>query len=300
MARRAPADVARQIASRRRVRAATGGSVPRRGGRLPKQGSTKPLELEYFGLLLALLERARKYVAFHLIPELGAILRESQRPDAREDARGSARVNELVDRMVEDFWKNTDTGELERIGRRMANATDRHNRKELGKQVAAATGLELDELVGAEPGLGLRISDFVAENVALIKSIPDRYFQEIEFHVIDGVRRGARQEEIAATLQERFNVGRSRAELIARDQVGKFHGELNHARQTAIGVSAYIWRTVRDNRVRSEHDEREGERYTWDDPPEDGHPGEPINCRCYAEPDLSEIMAEVRKVERRR
>lgn len=45
----------------------------------------------------------------------------------------------------------------------------------------------------------------------------------------------------------------------------------------------YIWRTQRDNRVRSRHAEHEGKIYSWDNPPEGGHPGEDYNCRCWAE-----------------
>lgn len=45
----------------------------------------------------------------------------------------------------------------------------------------------------------------------------------------------------------------------------------------------YIWRTRGDNKVRSEHAERDGKVFEWNNPPEDGHPGEAPNCRCRAE-----------------
>ncbi len=45
----------------------------------------------------------------------------------------------------------------------------------------------------------------------------------------------------------------------------------------------YIWRTVGDSRTRSEHADREGKIFRWTNPPEDGHPGEPFGCRCWAE-----------------
>jgi hypothetical protein len=46
---------------------------------------------------------------------------------------------------------------------------------------------------------------------------------------------------------------------------------------------AYIWHTMQDDKVREEHAMREGGRFTWDNPPDDGHPGEPYNCRCWAQ-----------------
>lgn len=46
----------------------------------------------------------------------------------------------------------------------------------------------------------------------------------------------------------------------------------------------YIWRTVRDDHVRSQHAAREGKVFSWNKAPEGGHPGEDYNCRCWAEP----------------
>ncbi|PHS78941.1 MAG: hypothetical protein COB59_04605 [Rhodospirillaceae bacterium] len=45
----------------------------------------------------------------------------------------------------------------------------------------------------------------------------------------------------------------------------------------------YIWRTEGDSKVRSSHAERNGKTFSWDNPPEGGHPGEAENCRCTAE-----------------
>lgn len=45
----------------------------------------------------------------------------------------------------------------------------------------------------------------------------------------------------------------------------------------------YIWRTRGDCKVRSEHAERDGKVFEWNNPPDGGHPGEAPNCRCWAE-----------------
>jgi len=47
-----------------------------------------------------------------------------------------------------------------------------------------------------------------------------------------------------------------------------------------------VWRGILDARERPEHVAREGKEFSWKNPPDDGHPGEPINCRCTAEPVL--------------
>lgn len=46
----------------------------------------------------------------------------------------------------------------------------------------------------------------------------------------------------------------------------------------------YIWRTSGDDKVRPSHAVNNGRIFSWDNPPETGHPGEDYNCRCTAEP----------------
>ena len=91
---------------------------------------------------------------------------------------------------------------------------------------------------------------------------------------------------MANISEVRYRVSKSKAKLIARDQTGKLYGEINQARQDEAGITSYIWRTSMDERVRDEHAEREGQEFEWCAPPDDGHPGIPIQCRCEAEPVL--------------
>lgn len=44
----------------------------------------------------------------------------------------------------------------------------------------------------------------------------------------------------------------------------------------------YVWYTQDDNRVREAHAERQGQVFSWDNPPEGGHPGQDYGCRCLA------------------
>jgi SPP1 gp7 family putative phage head morphogenesis protein len=95
---------------------------------------------------------------------------------------------------------------------------------------------------------------------------------------------------MAEEIGRRFEVSESRAALIARDQVGKFYGALNAARQQDVGITHFLWRTANDERVRPEHIELNGERFAWSKPPAEGMPGQPINCRCYADPDVGALL----------
>lgn len=142
----------------------------------------------------------------------------------------------------------------------------------------------------SEPWLQPRIESFTAENVSLIKSAQQKYFGDIEKTVLRGVNSGARWEDVAGELEERFGIAERHAKLIARDQVGKFYGALNETRQKDLGLHRYVWRGMNDNRERPEHLAREGQDFAWTAPPSDGNPGQPVNCRCYAEPDFAPIL----------
>jgi predicted kinase len=54
-------------------------------------------------------------------------------------------------------------------------------------------------------------------------------------------------------------------------------------RDRDAGRVFYRWRTEEDERVRPEHAKRHGRLFSWNYPPEGGHPGEDFNCRCEAE-----------------
>lgn len=146
------------------------------------------------------------------------------------------------------------------------------------------------------------LDDAVRNSVALIKGVVvGRFFDQLVATVRGGVLAGDRHEDLASELETRFFdpgsgglVGaRKRAELVARDQTLKLYGNLARIRQTSAGVERYVWRTARDERVRPEHASREGETFSWDDPPVeddyDGAPGQPINCRCVPEPVFDDL-----------
>ncbi|WP_265340329.1 phage minor head protein, partial [Salmonella enterica] len=80
---------------------------------------------------------------------------------------------------------------------------------------------------------------------------------------------------------------KSRADLIARTELGRATGALDQARALSIGSNGYIWRTAEDGDVRHSHREMEGKFVEWGRPPTldgmTGHAGELPNCRCYKE-----------------
>ena len=142
-----------------------------------------------------------------------------------------------------------------------------------------------------EPWLLDVMKQFEAENIRLIKSIP-----ALHGKIVAAVRAGLPHAKLADFIRETYALPKSRARLIARDQIGKLNGQLTMERQRGIGVTQYVWRTSLDERVPHTHREREGKIFDWDNPPPDGHPSEPIQCRCSAEgiyPDFADLKGMV-------
>jgi SPP1 gp7 family putative phage head morphogenesis protein len=223
--------------------------------------------------------------------ELSGFVFEAGDPAVRADALD---FNAFFDEIAEGFWQSWTNTRLAELARSMAGRTSAFQKEQLGRQFKAALGIDI---LKVEPWLGPKIEAFTAENVALVKSIPTRYFADVESQIVRGMREGLRWEELADVIEERTGVAESSAKLVARDQVGKFMAGVNEERQVELGVGHYFWRGAMDNRERDSHREMEGKRIAWDEPPlvdgEHVHPGEPILCRCEAEPDLDEVIAEI-------
>lgn len=172
--------------------------------------------------------------------------------------------------------------------------SERNTSPEILRSLRTVAGFNSRELsrvlrVDVPADLGMRevTAQFVRENLRLVRGMADKAGREVEGVLTGGI--GVRAEDLAAAVAERFQVAESRAALIARDQTLKVNGFLTRTRQQAAGVTEYEWVSSKDERVRPEHAEADGNVYRWDTPPaETGgfHPGEDINCRCTANPIL--------------
>lgn len=196
-------------------------------------------------------------------------------------------IGEKIDALRAEFDERFSRRKLGALVEPFAQQTADFQAVQLNAQLREAVAVDV---VGGEPWLARAATEFTRENVALIRTIPERFFGEIETLVMREAADGARWETLVDGIEERYDVSRSRSKIIARDQVGKFYGDLNRVRQTDLGITRFVWRTVRDNRVRPEHADIDGQSFEWGSAP-DGGPGEAVLCRCYADPDLSSVTA---------
>lgn len=161
--------------------------------------------------------------------------------------------------------------------------------KEWKKAIKATLGIDIREDYYLGDFYAEQLQKWVDENVSLIKTIPEDTLDKMKDIVYDGFTNGKTTTRIVKEIQKAYGVSRRRAELIARDQTAKLNGQIQRAQQIDAGITEYIWSTTGDERVRKSHQELNGKKFSWDDPPEnsDGrkcHPGQDYQCRCIGRP----------------
>lgn len=127
----------------------------------------------------------------------------------------------------------------------------------------------------------------INENANLIKTMRQRYIDQLQGDIYRTINKGGGVSDLAHVIRDRTNMTLHHADLIATDQTGKILSQIDMRRNVLNGATRYIWRSMEDNRVRPKHRELDGREFAYDDPNggDNGQlPGEPIRCRCYAEP----------------
>ena len=251
---------------------------------MPKQIPPDAIALHYYQRLKLLLHAMLRLVLTEVKPKLEQW--ERQAGTYRGDSAGSE-ARQLFEHLSAQFLREFGNHEIAKIPEQIARNVSEYQREQLGKQIRSQLSVDV---VKAEPWLQPQINDFVAQNVSLIKTIPQRFFSEVEQKVMHGISYGRRPEDIAKDIQERYKISEYNARRIAKDQSNKFFGQLNSIRQKSMGVDKFVWRTAGDERVREEHEELDGKVFAWNDPPSEGLPAEQCLCRCQGEPDFSGIV----------
>jgi SPP1 gp7 family putative phage head morphogenesis protein len=264
------------------------------------------VERAYFKKIRQGVELIASLISERLIPEIPALAEEARRDLGHRD---SERTDDYPDKIgfimsgirVEVFRKLSEP-EIKSYVQQSAADTDAHVKRELAKNFRRVLGVSLEKII-SDRGIRNQFNAFVKENVALIGSIKEEYLKKVENMTIRTVSTGAPTAELAKKLVPLIDLEKDkavrRAKFIARDQINKLNGRLHQARQTSYGITKYRWSTLNDRRVRGRpgglypdadpsHWARRDKIFSWDDPPEGGHPGEDYNCRCSPIPVFEE------------
>jgi SPP1 gp7 family putative phage head morphogenesis protein len=251
------------------------------------------LEIQYRRQFRDIAEGLTRIVKETLFPVLPALVSEAnaeRRVDEYQDT-----LQEIINTIREEYNDEFPEEQIRFLASDQANKLSNFNRNQLTRIISNSLGVDV---FYSEPWLVTEAQGFVNQNVALINSVRDDHLKDLEVLVNNNIQSGQTIDTITKEIKTKYrddleNKPKNRAELIARDQTGKFYGNLNQLRQRELGIDEYIWRTARDERVRPSHREKEGKTFKWSEPPADtGHPGQDFQCRCTAEPKLDSILPE--------
>lgn len=215
-------------------------------------------------------------------------------PQGRVDSARSAHAKHLLEKAKRKMERKLHESHsaVEGLAGEFGKRTSDFQRSQLAKQAEAALGVNLYDMKDAD--VGDHLHRFVQDSVRLITSIPEDQHDRIEDTVMEAVHAGTHHEVLQKRLRERFGISARHARLIARDQTTKLYSRVNRARTENLGISRYTWSTMNDERVRDSHDALEGTVWSYEHPPvvdgEFANPGEPILCRCYADPLWDDVL----------
>lgn len=150
------------------------------------------------------------------------------------------------------------------------------------------------DVARVEKWMELIKENWVKHNDVLVNTLMRNQLSQIEVIVRNGVMLKHSPEQMLNLIEAAMLKLEKNARLMVRDQIGKINAELTKRREQELGATEYRWITCRDERVRGDpdglypkarpsHYARDTKLFRWDSPPEGGHPGEAIMCRCRAE-----------------
>lgn len=209
---------------------------------------------------------------------------------------------------IADAWIDTIAAVIERLRRKwQGEAFSQWAKTTASSLVTRTSQINRERFIKSLPkGIEINVFDdedileymsaSAYENARLIKSIPEKYLNQVEAITVNNMRAGIRPSAIVSQLVNQFGVESKRARMIARDQTAKINGDIVKKRQQKAGFVYFKWQASRDERTRTRHTEISQADagygpgiYRWDDLPKssDGrpiHPGSDYQCRCVAIP----------------
>ena len=243
---------------------------------------SRKLELDYTRALLAIVEDMHAETVKALMP----LIEQPNIGDSKRIVNDS-----LFSDFKSAFSKTANTvkakvsGIADALAKTVVSKQGQQSDGQLSAMILSKTGIDFSGLM-SDNVLKEAVDEAVAANIALINSIPQQYLDRVEQAVMASLQAGTLNTSLADDLLKIEGVTKNRAKLIARDQLGKINSRLSQIRQQSLGITHYFWSTSHDERVRDRHRRWDGDLIAWDTPTIDGHPGQAIQCRCTAIPNL--------------
>lgn len=272
-------------------------TLPSRVKPIYPEGAEREFQRVAWGYLRLVNEVVKKHMP--AIRKAAAAERERNR---RQDDAGDLMlaIQKAFRSMGDELERKTSSFGLYKKLESLASLTEKLSIQEWKRTVKETLGLDIMDDYYMGEFYRQALQEWIDQNVALIKSIPQDTLSEMQSIVSQGFQTGATLTSIEKEIRHTYHVKRSSAKLLARDQIAKLNGQLTKQQQTDAGVNEYIWSDSGDSRVRESHHRLNGKKFRWDDPPvvtppgkpvRRCHPGEDYQCRCVALPvfDISTV-----------
>jgi len=209
-------------------------------------------------------------------------------PDLAEDAAPKTSQQKLLSELtrLQSHWEKHFKEVAAKLARKWAGASYKDNATAWKAQMRKA-GFTVD--MKLTPAQAAQLDVTVAENVALIKSIPAQFATDVHGIVTRSFLAGRDLHTMADALRKRGDLTIDRAALIARDQSNKLTATMNAARQRELGLQWAVWKhSSAGKEPRPDHVKAGREEWIFDTQAgidfgdKFGHvlPGQAINCRC--------------------
>lgn len=214
-------------------------------------------------------------------PRMAALVEQAQ------DASPSAKIKKVLDELARRWTKRFDDYApklAEAYLKGMFKASDSAFRQAL-KEAGWSVEFKMT------PAVRDAFNASLEENVGLIRSIPEKYLQQVEGTVMRSYSAGRDLATMVKELKQLYPAASHRAELIARDQSNKANAVVNRARQMELGIVSGKWmHSHAGKNPRLSHVAANGKEFKIAEGCLiDGEmilPGELINCRCTWRPIL--------------
>jgi SPP1 gp7 family putative phage head morphogenesis protein len=258
------------------------------------------------------------YVHEYLKNNQEAILRGDSAALVRQDATPGGSYRRMVQSL--NGWYTTYIPPLNDEGKRASPSIVFMGLGKIADSMADFNGKQWEKAAKAELGVEFPVyedwwpnarENWLGTNYELMRGLGADYIKRINTLTEQAVTRGLSPAQLAQEIKKvDHTMTASKANFIARDQIGKLNGQVTQARMEAVGLNMYIWSTSGDERVRDSHANIDEALCRWDDSSvysEDGgktwkerpaswvqlHPGQDYQCRCCALSYWNELVDEV-------
>lgn len=240
------------------------------------------------------------------LPEILQIIKDTQIEDQKnfhgdenKILQFSQRFSRTIRKMEKELASKLDDFDTETFINKVAKKANSNNIRQWQKLIKKTFGVDLDGNYYNKGTWADLIDRWTQENVGYVRSIPQESLTQLRQLVQDGYNEGWGVTKMRNEIVKAFGVSKSRAKLLAVDQMGTLCSQITRKQQTDAGCTRYRWKARNDNRVRESHRQYNGKIFSWDDPPPSWymtkskgkvytgrrcHPGEDYYCRCMAIP----------------